>query len=135
YIAGAYWKGDEKNQQMQRIYGTAFHTQQDLDEHMRRIEEARLRDHRKLGRELDLFSIQEDAGPGLIFWHPKGGLIRQIMEDWMRDEYLKRGYDLVYTPHIASRKLWEISGHAGYYDQNMFPPSELEDAKYQLKPM
>jgi threonyl-tRNA synthetase len=134
-IAGAYWKGDERNQQMQRIYGTAFHTQQDLDEHMKRIEEARLRDHRKLGRELDLFSIQEEAGPGLIFWHPKGGLIRKIMEDWMRDEYLRRGYDLVFTPHIASLKLWETSGHANFYAGNMFPPSELEDAKYQLKPM
>ena len=100
-IAGAYWKGDEHNKQLQRIYGTAFFTQKDLDAYLKQLEEAKKRDHRKLGKELDLFSIQELAGPGLIFFHPKGGIIRKLLEDWMRDQYLKRGYSLVYTPHVA----------------------------------
>ena len=100
-IAGAYWKGDEKNPQLQRIYGTAFFTKKELDEYLNRLEEAKKRDHRKLGQELDLFSIQELAGPGLIFFHPKGGTIRKLLEDWMREEYVKRGYSLVYTPHVA----------------------------------
>jgi len=134
-IAGAYWKGDERNQQMQRIYGTSFFTRKELEEFLHRLEEARRRDHRKLGRELDLFSIQEAAGPGLIFWHPKGGLIRKIMEDWMRDEYLARGYHLVYTPHVARLDLWKTSGHTSFYSKNMFTPMELDDAHYQLKPM
>ena len=99
-IAGAYWKGNEKNEQLQRIYGTAFFTKKDLDEYLAKLEEAKKRDHRKLGQELDLFSIQELAGPGLIFFHPKGGIIRKLIEDWMRDQYLKRGYSLVYTPHV-----------------------------------
>ncbi len=102
---------------------------------MQRLEEAKKRDHRKLGQELDLFSIQELAGPGLIFWHPKGGRIRKIIEDWMRDQYLARGYSLVYTPHVMRRDLWKISGHANFYSDNMFKPMELDDAEYQLKPM
>jgi threonyl-tRNA synthetase len=134
-IAGAYWKGDEHNKQLQRIYGTAFFSQKDLDEYLKQVEEAKKRDHRKLGRELDLFSIQELAGPGLIFFHPKGGIIRKQLEDWMRDEYLKRGYSLVYTPHVARFELWKTSGHAGFYAQNMFSRMELDDAEYQLKPM
>ncbi len=134
-IAGAYWKGDEKNAQLQRIYGTAFFTKKELDEYLNRLEEAKKRDHRRIGKELDLFSIQELAGPGLIFFHPKGGAVRKIIEDWMRDEYLKRGYSLVYTPHVARRELWKISGHANFYSQNMFTPMELDDADYQLKPM
>ncbi len=134
-IAGAYWKGDEHNKQLQRIYGTAFFSQKDLDEHLKQIEEAKKRDHRKLGKELDLFSIQELAGPGLIFFHPKGGIIRKEIEDWMRDQYLKRGYSLVYTPHVARFDLWKTSGHAGFYAANMFSRMELEDAEYQLKPM
>jgi threonyl-tRNA synthetase len=134
-IAGAYWKGDEHNKQLQRIYGTAFFTQKDLDEHLKQIEEAKKRDHRKLGRELDLFSIQELAGPGLIFFHPKGGIIRKQLEDWMRDQYLKRGYSLVYTPHVARFDLWKTSGHANFYAQNMFTRMELDDAEYQIKPM
>ena len=134
-IAGAYWKGNEHNKQLQRIYGTAFFTQKDLDEHLKQIEEAKKRDHRKLGKELDLFSIQELAGPGLIFFHPKGGIIRKQLEDWMRDQYLKRGYSLVYTPHVARFDLWKTSGHAGFYAQNMFSRMELDDAEYQLKPM
>jgi threonyl-tRNA synthetase len=134
-IAGAYWKGDEKNPQLQRIYGTAFFTKKELDEYLARLEEAKKRDHRKLGQELDLFSVQELAGPGLIFFHPKGGIVRKIMEDWMRDQYLARGYSLVFTPHVMRRKLWETSGHANFYSENMFKPMELDDAEYQLKPM
>src|SRR5579871_4860672 len=134
-IAGAYWLGDEKNPQLQRVYGTSFFNKKDLEQHLHAIEEAKKRDHRLLGQQLDLFSIQELAGPGLIFWHPKGGLIRKEMEDWMRDEYLKRGYSLVYTPHVFRVNLWKTSGHEGYYAQNMFAPMELDDAEYRMKPM
>ncbi|HVG90614.1 MAG TPA: threonine--tRNA ligase, partial [Alphaproteobacteria bacterium] len=134
-IAGAYWLGDEKNPQLQRIYGTSFFNKKDLEQHLHAIEEAKKRDHRVLGKQLDLFSIQELAGPGLIFWHPKGGIIRKEMEDWMRSEYLKRGYALVYTPHVARRQLFFTSGHEGYYSQNMFDAMELDDAEYRLKPM
>src|SRR6202166_719605 len=134
-VAGAYWKGQEGNPQLQRIYAAAFFTQKELDEYLHRLEEAKRRDHRKLGPELDLFSIQEEAGPGLIFWHPKGGLIRNIIETWLRDELLKRGYDLVYTPHIMLLDLWKTSGHANFYKENMFGPVEVEKADYQLKPM
>jgi threonyl-tRNA synthetase len=134
-IAGAYWLGDENNQQLQRIYGTAFFNAKDLDAHFKHLEEIKARDHRVLGKQLDLFSIQEVAGAGLIFWHPKGGLIRKAMEDWMRDECLRRGYQMVFTPHIMRRELWKISGHEGYYSENMYPPMELDDAEYRLKPM
>ena len=134
-VAGAYWLGDEKNQQLQRIYGTAFFNAKDLDAHFKRLEEIKARDHRVLGKQLDLFSIQEVAGSGLIFWHPKGGLIRKTMEDWMREECIRRGYDMVFTPHIMRRDLWKTSGHEGYYVQNMYPPMELDDAEYRLKPM
>jgi threonyl-tRNA synthetase len=134
-VAGAYWKGDEHNPKLQRIYGTAFFSKKDQDAYLARLEEAKKRDHRKLGQELDLFSIQELAGPGLIFFHPKGGAIRKIIEDWMRDQYLARGYSLVYTPHVMRRELWKTSGHADFYSENMFKPMELDDAEYQLKPM
>ncbi len=134
-LSGAYWLGDEKNPQLQRIYGTAFFSRKELDDYLHRLEEAKKRDHRVLGKQLDLFSIQELAGPGLIFWHPKGGIIRKAMEDWMRDEYLKRGYSLVYTPHIMRVDLWKTSGHEGFYAQNMFTPMELDDAMYRVKPM
>ncbi|HTR67483.1 MAG TPA: threonine--tRNA ligase, partial [Terriglobales bacterium] len=134
-IAGAYWLGDEKNPQLQRIYGTSFFSKKDLDQFLHQAEEAKKRDHRVLGQQLDLFSIQELAGPGLIFWHPKGGIIRKEMEDWMRAEYLKRGYSLVYTPHVVRRQLFYTSGHEGYYAQNMFDFMELDDAEYRLKPM
>ena len=134
-IAGAYWLGDEKNPQLQRIYGTSFFSKKDLDDYLKHIEETKKRDHRVLGKQLDLFSIQELAGPGLIFWHPKGGIIRKEMEDWMREQYLKRGYSLVYTPHVARRQLFYTSGHEGYYSQNMFDAMELDDAEYRLKPM
>ena len=134
-IAGAYWLGDEKNPQLQRIYGTSFFSKKDLDAYLNGIEEAKKRDHRVLGKQLDLFSIQELAGPGLIFWHPKGGIIRKEMEDWMRDQYIKRGYSLVYTPHVMRRQLFFTSGHEGYYAQNMFDLMELDDAEYRMKPM
>jgi threonyl-tRNA synthetase len=134
-IAGAYWKGDEHNKQLQRIYGTAFFTKKELDEYLQKLEEAKKRDHRKLGKELDLFSIQELAGPGLIFFHPKGGIVRRQIEDWMRDQYIKRGYSLVYTPHVMRAELWKTSGHYGFYGDNMFKRIELDDAEYQLKPM
>jgi threonyl-tRNA synthetase len=134
-LAGAYWLGDEKNPQLQRIYGTAFFSKKDLDEHFARLEEAAKRDHRVLGKQLDLFSIQELAGAGLIFWHPKGAMVRKVMEDWMKEECLRRGYLLVYTPHVMRRHLWEVSGHEGFYSGNMYTPMELDDAEYRLKPM
>ncbi|WP_446745230.1 threonine--tRNA ligase [Silvibacterium acidisoli] len=134
-LAGAYWLGDEKNPQLQRIYGTAFFNKKEMDEHFVRLEEAAKRDHRLLGKQLDLFSIQEIAGAGLIFWHPKGAIIRKTMEDWMKKECLRRGYELVYTPHVMRSELWKISGHAGFYAQNMYTPMELDDAEYRLKPM
>jgi threonyl-tRNA synthetase len=134
-LAGAYWLGDEKNPQLQRVYGTAFFSQKEMDAHFARLEEAAKRDHRLLGKQLDLFSIQELAGAGLIFWHPKGGIVRKIMEDWMRNECLRRGYSMVFTPHVMRRELWKVSGHEGYYSDNMYTPMELDDAEYRLKPM
>jgi threonyl-tRNA synthetase len=134
-LAGAYWLGDEKNPQLQRIYGTAFFSQKDLDAHFARLEEAAKRDHRLLGKQLDLFSVQEIAGAGLIFWHPKGAMIRKVMEDWMRDECLRRGYSMVFTPHVMRRELWKVSGHEGFYAGNMYTPMELDAAEYRLKPM
>jgi len=134
-VAGAYWKGQEGNPQMQRIYGACFVEQKDLDEYLHQLEEAKRRDHRRIGAELDLFSIQDEAGPGLIFWHPKGGIIRRAMEDWLRTELTKRGYELVFTPHIMLRELWNTSGHTGFYGASMFGPVEVEKADYQLKPM
>jgi threonyl-tRNA synthetase len=134
-IAGAYWLGKEDNQQLQRIYGTAFFNAKDLEAHFKHLEEIKARDHRVLGKQLDLFSIQEVAGAGLIFWHPKGGLVRKAMEDWMREECIRRGYHMVFTPHIMRRELWKISGHEEVYAENMYPPMELDDAEYRLKPM
>lgn len=134
-VAGAYWRGDEKNPMLQRIYGTAFFSQKDLDEHLRRLEEAHKRDHRRLGKELDLFSVQEEAGPGLIFWHPKGAMVRKIIEDFWREEHLRRGYQLVYTPHIAKADLWKTSGHLSFYKENMYGALEVEGQDYLLKPM
>ena len=134
-VAGAYWKGQEGNPQLQRIYAIAFFSQKELDAYLHHLEEAKRRDHRKLGTELDLFSIEDEAGPGLIFWHPKGGLIRTIIENWLREELQKRGYDLVFTPHIMRLDLWKTSGHANFYRENMFGPVEVEKADYQLKPM
>jgi threonyl-tRNA synthetase len=134
-VAGAHWKGDEHSYPLQRIYGTAFFTQEELDAYLRQVEEAKKRDHRRLGKELDLFSIQEDAGAGLIFWHPKGGIVRKEIEDWLREELLARGYDLVFTPHVMRLHLWETSGHANWYRENMFGAMEVENDRYQVKPM
>jgi threonyl-tRNA synthetase len=134
-IAGAYWRGDEKRQQLQRIYGTAWFSQKDLDDYLHKLEEAKKRDHRVVGKQLDLISIQELAGPGLIFFHPKGALVRKLLEDWMREQYLKRGYDLVNTPHVMREQLWATSGHLSHYADNMYAAMELDDARYRLKPM
>ncbi|HEX6285041.1 MAG TPA: threonine--tRNA ligase, partial [Pyrinomonadaceae bacterium] len=134
-LAGAYWKGDASQQQMQRIYGTAFFTQEELDAWLKQREEAEKRDHRRLGRELDLFSIQEEYGQGLIFWHPKGGAIRKEMEDYLREQLLQRGYGLVFTPHIAKRELWFTSGHEHNYADSMFSPMEFEEQEFRIKPM
>jgi threonyl-tRNA synthetase len=134
-LAGAYWKGDAERPQMQRIYGTAFFSQEELDAWLKQREEAEKRDHRRLGRELDLFSIQEDYGQGLVFWHPKGGIIRQQMEDYLREELVRRNYSFVYTPHIAKRELWQTSGHEQNYGDSMFAPTKLEETEFRLKPM
>jgi threonyl-tRNA synthetase len=131
----SYWKGKEGNPELQRIYGYAFFTKEDLDQHLFRLEEAKRRDHRKLGRELDLFSIADETGAGLVLWHPKGGFIRKQIEDYWRDEHFRGGYDLVYTPHIARLDLWKTSGHTEYYRANMYSPIEIENVEYQLKPM
>ena len=134
-VAGAYWKGDETSYPMQRIYGTSFFNQKGLDDFLHKIEEAKRRDHRRLGKELDLFSIQEDAGPGLIFWHPKGATIRKEVQDYLERELVDTGYQLVSTPHLARLDLWKTSGHTNFYSENMFTPMELDGATYQLKPM
>ena len=134
-LAGAYWMGNAERPQMQRIYGTAFFTQEELDAWLRQREEAERRDHRRLGRELDLFSIQEEYGQGLIFWHPKGGMIRKQMEDYLREELIARGYGLVFTPHIAKRDLWRVSGHEENYADSMFSPMEFEETEFRIKPM
>ena len=134
-VSGAYFKGDQKRQQLQRIYGTAFFSQKELEEYLNRLEEAKRRDHRLLGKQLDLISIQEVAGPGLIFFHPKGALVRKQLEDWMREQYLARGYSLVNTPHVARESLWNISGHLENYKESMFTGMELDDGVYRLKPM
>lgn len=134
-LSGAYWKGDAEREQMQRIYGTAFASQEELDAWVKQREEAEKRDHRKLGRELDLFSIDDDYGQGLILWHPKGGIIRMEMERLLREELEQRGYSFVFTPHIAKRKLWTISGHEENYADGMYAPTSIEDEEYRLKPM
>ena len=134
-VAGAYWRGDENQPMLQRIYGTAFESQEALETHLNNLEEAKKRDHRLLGRDLDLFSIHEETGPGLIIWHPKGSRIRGIVEDFWRDEHRKRGYDLIYTPHIGRSTLWETSGHLGFYKENMYAAMEMDGQEYYLKPM
>lgn len=134
-VAGAYWRGDERNPMLWRIYGTAYFRKEDLEQHLERLEEAKRRDHRRLGKDLDLFSIEEEVGPGLILWHPKGALVRKIIEDFWKDEHLARGYELVVTPHIARRHLWKISGHLDFYAENMFAPMQIDEVEYQLKPM
>jgi len=134
-VAGAYWKGDERNPMLQRIYGTAFSTRKALDEHLLLLEEARKRDHRRLGRELDLFSISEEVGPGLVCWHPRGAKVRMIIENFWREEHTKKGYDILYTPHMAKIQLWKTSGHTEFYRENMFSPMEVEGQEYLIKPM
>jgi threonyl-tRNA synthetase len=134
-VAGAYWRGDEKNKMLQRIYGTAWESKADLDAHLKRLEEIEKRDHRRLGKELDLYSIHEEAGAGLIYWHPKGARVRLAIEDFWRSEHLKNGYELLYTPHIGKGWLWETSGHLGFYKQNMYAPLSIDDVDYYLKPM
>ena len=134
-VAGAYWRGDENRPMLQRIYGTAFESKDALDEHLHNIEEAKKRDHRLLGRQLDLFSIQEETGPGLIIWHPKGSRTRGIVEDFWREQHRKHGYELIYTPHIGRAGLWETSGHLDFYKENMYAAIEMEGQDYYLKPM
>ena len=134
-VAGAYWRCDEKNAMLQRIYGTAFPSQQALDDYLKKLEEAEKRDHRRLGRELDLFSISQDVGPGLILWHPKAGLLRMIIEDYLKKTLMAGGYDFVVTPHVGRATLWETSGHLGFFKENMYPEMDVEGQKYYLKPM
>jgi len=134
-IAGAYWRGDERCPMLQRIYGVAFNTEDKLDGYLKKMDEAARRDHRKLGKELELFSIPEEAGPGLVHWHPKGAVIRRVIEDFWREEHIKRGYDIVYTPHIAKLDLWKTSGHWEFYQDYLYSPIEVEGQEYILKPM
>ena len=133
-VAGSYWRGDEKREQLQRIYGTAFFTRQEVQDYLTRLEEARKRDHRRLGRELDLFAVREDVAPGLVFWHPKGAVVRSIIEDFLRTELTRRGYQFVYTPHIAKSDLWKTSGHYEWYRPNMYT-LPVDEEEYVLKPM
>lgn len=134
-IAGAYWRGDEKNKMLQRIYGTAFDNKDDLKTYLDFLEEVKKRDHRKLGRELDLFSMNDEIGAGLILWHPGGAMIRKVIEDFWRDEHIKADYKILYTPHIAKLNLWQKSGHLEFYKENMYSPMDIEGTAYELKPM
>ena len=134
-VAGAYWRGDEKRPMLQRIYGTAWESADDLEQYLWRLEEARKRDHRRLGRDLDLFSVSEDVGPGLILWHPKGGMVRKLAEDYCMEQHEVGGYEFVYSPHIGKAHLWETSGHLDWYEENMYSPLDIEGQEYYLKPM
>ncbi len=134
-IAGAYWRGDEKKPMLQRIYGTAFPSRKDLKKYLARLEEAAKRDHRRLGKDLELFSMHDEAGAGLAYWHPKGGMVRKLVEDFWRDEHIKRGYDIVFTPHIAKIGLWKTSGHLDFYRDSMYSPMDIDGQEYQIKPM
>ena len=134
-VAGAYWRGDENKPMLQRIYGTAWQTSEELEQYLWKLEEAKKRDHRRLGKDLDLFSINEDVGPGLILWHPKGGMVRKLVEDYCREEHERGGYDFVYSPHIGKANLWETSGHLDWYKDDMYAPMDIEGQQYYLKPM
>ena len=134
-VAGAYWRGDENNAQLQRIYGTAWETPEQLAEYQRRQEEAKRRDHRRLGVDLDLFSIEDEAGAGLVFWHPRGARMRLLIENLWRELHFKAGYELLYTPHVADISLWKTSGHLDFYSESMFGPMQVDEREYQLKPM
>jgi threonyl-tRNA synthetase len=133
--AGAYWRGDEHKPMLQRIYGTAWKTADELKDYLWKLEEAKRRDHRRLGRELDLFSMNDEVGAGLVLWHPKGGMVRKLIEDYWNEEHQKSGYDFVYSPHIGKAQLWETSGHLGFYKENMYAPVDIEGQQYYLKPM
>ena len=133
--SGAYWRGDEKNKMLRRIYGISFPSNKELNQYLDFLKEAALRDHRKLGKDLDLFSINEEVGPGLVLWHPRGAMIRHLIESYWKEEHLRRGYDLVYTPHLGRSTLWETSGHLGHYKENMYAAVEVEDQDYYIKPM
>jgi len=134
-VAGAYWRGDEKRPMLTRIYAYAFASKADLEAHLKMLEEAEKRDNRRLGKELDLFSTHEEAGPGLIYWHPKGGRFRVELEKWWRDEHYANGYDILFTPHVGKSWLWETSGHLGFYKEGMYAPMEIDEDKYYIKPM
>ena len=134
-VAGSYWRGDEKREMLTRIYGTAFADKKDLQQYLTRLEEARKRDHRKLGKQLGLFTIQDQIGPGLILWQPRGALLRRLLEDYWKDEHYRNGYQLLYTPHIARQDLWKTSGHLDFYSENMYAAMEIDEVLYQLKPM
>ncbi len=134
-VAGAYWRGSEKNPMLQRIYGALFESPQELQSYLQRIEEALRRDHRRLGRELDLFSFHEEFGPGLVYWHPKGGRVRTIVEDFWRREHYRAGYEIVYSPHVGKSTLWETSGHLNFYSENMYSPMDVDGQDYYVKPM
>ena len=134
-VAGAYWRGDETKAQLQRIYGTAFESAEQLAEHKRRIEEAKRRDHRRIGTDLDLFSIEDEAGAGLVFWHPRGARMRLLIEEFWRQAHFAGGYELLYTPHVADISLWKTSGHLDFYSESMFGPMQVDEREYQLKPM
>jgi threonyl-tRNA synthetase len=135
HASASYWRGDERNPVLQRIYGTAWHDKKELKAYLNRLEEAKKRDHRKLGKELDLYSMSEDIGPGLILWHPKGARIRYLMEEFWKQEHYNNGYELVYTPHAAKTDLWKISGHMEFYKENIFSPMDIEGKEYVMKPM
>ncbi|MEL6496876.1 MAG: aminoacyl--tRNA ligase-related protein, partial [Cyanobacteria bacterium J06623_7] len=134
-VAGAYWRGDETKAQLQRIYGSAWETPEQLEAYLKQKEEAKRRDHRKLGKDLKLFSIQDGAGGGLVFWHPRGATMRYLIEDYWRKAHLDGGYELLYTPHIANLDLWKTSGHFDFYRENMFDSMDIEEQAYQIKPM
>ncbi|HRR28377.1 MAG TPA: threonine--tRNA ligase, partial [Victivallales bacterium] len=134
-IAGSYYRGKDENPMLQRIYGTAFHDKKELEEYLRKIEEAKKRDHRKLGKELDLFSVSDSVGPGLIIWHPKGAYVRNTIESFWKEEHYKNGYELIYTPHIGLSNLWETSGHLSFYKSAMYSPMQIDENKYFIKPM
>lgn len=134
-VAGAYWRGDEKRPMLQRIYGTAWETPEELANYLWKLEEAKKRDHRKLGKELDLFSINPEVGSGLILWHPNGGMVRHLVEEYCKNEHLANGYDIVYTPHVGRSMLWQTSGHLSWYREDMYPSMQLEDEEYFVKPM
>jgi threonyl-tRNA synthetase len=134
-VAGAYWRGDEKRPMLQRIYGTAWASADELDQYLWKLEEAKKRDHRRLGRELDLYSVSDAVGPGLILWHPKGGMVRKLAEDYAHEEHERGGYEFVYSPHIGKAQLWETSGHLDWYQDGMYAPLDIEGQQYYLKPM